>query len=570
MYKGSILILGFNLECPDNDVVAMNYKTIQNQFPTEIDLCGLIKFGSCTDAEAHLSEIIADVDVTDNPILLTCDTGCENLKAFLFKNGKLEEAEYEVMSEEELHKSFSFVRLRFDMREYVDDQSRIPEILQERRKYVSEAKDIVRTAFIYPLFLLFQLAFGRLCFTFKGTDIKLTAGSSGISTTAAEKDMKIADLLPKTKGSSRNQFPVIDVEALIKRTPHDNKGRHYLQMKYVQSEDDKGPVEVPIRVDSMSFLYNTTEILSLYDILVESVCRNLRLVESCLVHEREEFQRVSTPQPYHFLLPEFGHFLTCVYPKAVDDDRPYLVERRKSIHDILGLLKNRPLFRRTSAWTEPASQSDTSSVLTNTHEGLKQTVVGGRQYLVQGTYGYHHYMQDQFDDNGWGCAYRSLQTLVSWFRHQAYTTKSIPTHKQIQEILVRLGDKPREFVGSRQWIGSAEVAMVIQSYLGVDSRILNVRTGSEMAQLGPDLSMHFTSQGTPIMIGGGVLAHTILGIDHNAETQELKFLILDPHYTGAEDLQTIQSKGWCSWKGINFWDKKAYYNLCMPIKPAMI
>lgn len=150
MYKGSILILGFNLECPDNDVVAMNYKTIQNQFPTEIDLCGLIKFGSCTDAEAHLSEIIADVDVTDNPILLTCDTGCENLKAFLFKNGKLEEAEYEVMSEEELHKSFSFVRLRFDMREYVDDQSRIPEILQERRKYVSEAKDIVRTAFIYP------------------------------------------------------------------------------------------------------------------------------------------------------------------------------------------------------------------------------------------------------------------------------------------------------------------------------------------------------------------------------------------------------------------------------------
>jgi len=24
-------------------------------------------------------------------------------------------------------------------------------------------------------------------------------------------------------------------------------------------------------------------------------------------------------------------------------------------------------------------------------------------------------MQDKFDDNGWGCAYRSFQTIVSWF-----------------------------------------------------------------------------------------------------------------------------------------------------------
>lgn len=136
MYQGSILILGFNLESPDSEGVAMNYKHIQNQFPTEIDLCGLIKFGTCSDAAAHLSEIISDVDVTDNPILLTCESGCEDLKAFFFKNGKLEEAEYEVVSEEELLRSFSFVRLRFDFREYVDELCRIPEIMQERRKYV--------------------------------------------------------------------------------------------------------------------------------------------------------------------------------------------------------------------------------------------------------------------------------------------------------------------------------------------------------------------------------------------------------------------------------------------------
>lgn len=384
--------------------------------------------------------------------------------------------------------------------------------------------------------------------------------------TGAEKGQRVQDLLSETENG---QFHVIDVEALVKKTPHDAKGRQHLQMCYVQSEDDhNGPVEVPIRVDSMSLLFNSTAVVDLYDILVESVVRNLRLVESCLLKERDEYNSVSVPEPYHFLLPEFGHFLTSFYPKAVDDDRPYLTNQRREVHDIFGLVKNRPLFRRTSAWTD-SPQTD-SVVLTNTHLGLKQAVLGGRQYLVQGTYGYHHYMQDSFDDNGWGCAYRSLQTLISWFRHQGYTSKSIPTHKTIQEILVKLGDKPREFLGSRKWIGSAEVAMVIQAYLGVDSRILNVRTGAEMSQMAPDLSMHFTSQGTPVMIGGGVLAHTILGIDHNEETKELKFLILDPHYTGTEDLQTIQSKGWCSWKGVNFWDKKAYYNLCMPQKPAFI
>lgn len=42
--------------------------------------------------------------------------------------------------------------------------------------------------------------------------------------------------------------------------------------------------------------------------------------------------------------------------------------------------------------------------------------------------------------------------------------------------------------------------------------------------------------------GGGVLAHTILGVDCNHETGAVKFLILDPHYTGGEDLKVIQDK----------------------------
>jgi len=42
--------------------------------------------------------------------------------------------------------------------------------------------------------------------------------------------------------------------------------------------------------------------------------------------------------------------------------------------------------------------------------------------------------------------------------------------------------------------------------------------------------------------GGGVLAYTILGVDWNEMTGQVKFLVLVPHYTGGEDLKIIQDK----------------------------
>ena len=41
------------------------------------------------------------------------------------------------------------------------------------------------------------------------------------------------------------------------------------------------------------------------------------------------------------------------------------------------------------------------------------------------------------------------------------------------------------------------------------------------------------------MIGGGVLAHTILGVDFDEVKGEAKFLVLDPHYTGEDNIKTI-------------------------------
>lgn len=68
-------------------------------------------------------------------------------------------------------------------------------------------------------------------------------------------------------------------------------------------------------------------------------------------------------------------------------------------------------------------------------------------------------MQDKFDDNGWGCAYRSWQTIVSWFVLNGYKQMEIPGHRAIQELCVANEARKASFVGSKEWIGSMEVIL---------------------------------------------------------------------------------------------------------------
>ena len=78
-----------------------------------------------------------------------------------------------------------------------------------------------------------------------------------------------------------------------------------------------------------------------------------------------------------------------------------------------------------------------------------------------------------------------------------------------------------------------------------------------------------------LSLGGGVLAHTILGVEWNEETGDMRWLILDPHFTGVDwtadgkpNIAQMQSKGWVGWKGPDFWVKTAFYNMCLPQRPV--
>ena len=155
----------------------------------------------------------------------------------------------------------------------------------------------------------------------------------------------------------------------------------------------------------------------------------------------------------------------------------------------------------------------------NVHEGLddptrkSQPVENGKVYSVFGKYRYFHYMQNRYDDKGWGCAYRSLQTIVSWYRMNHYTDILVPSHREIQQTLVECGEKKRSFVGSKDWIGSQEVGRFLEHRIpGLSFKIIFIRSGEELNDIARSVANHFKTQGTPIMIGGNNLAFTILGV----------------------------------------------------------
>lgn len=79
-------------------------------------------------------------------------------------------------------------------------------------------------------------------------------------------------------------------------------------------------------------------------------------------------------------------------------------------------------------------------------------VKNGVVTTVQGSYTYFHYGHDGTDDAGWGCAYRSLQTLISWYIKQHYTSlEKVPTILEIQKMLelIDYSKQGKGFAGSK-------------------------------------------------------------------------------------------------------------------------
>lgn len=260
------------------------------------------------------------------------------------------------------------------------------------------------------------------------------------------------------------------------------------------------------------------------------------------------------------------------------------VEERLKLHEKFNLPKTHPIFLPKMAINIDQEEEIPKVIfdeqLLNPHEslvtksGYYEAKIDGDDEesdkilvsSIKGDYRYYHYRKDE-NDKGWGCAYRSLQTLVSWcLLNIRPDIKHPPTFYQIQKALVISGDKPKNFLNSRKWIGSIEVSTVLNELYQIQSKIVHVSKGDQMAEQCRMLISHFDKGGGPVMIGGGVLAHTIIGCKLNQQTGESHYLILDPHYIGPDKIEPIINTGNVAWKPLEFWDKKSFYNMCIPVK----
>ncbi|KAJ8717139.1 hypothetical protein PYW08_005538 [Mythimna loreyi] len=212
-----------------------------------------------------------------------------------------------------------------------------------------------------------------------------------------------------------------------------------------------------------------------------------------------------------------------------------------------------------------------SGLLTNVHESAGIAKDSGKTYLVSGKYAYYHYLCDGFDDRGWGCGYRTLQTVCSWITYNQNCDVKVPSIREIQEILVQLEDKPKSFLGSRQWIGSFEVCLVIDKLYDIPCKILHVNQGDELKTLVDTLVAYFEKFGSPVMMGGDVDASSkgIFGI--HVGHGDASLLVVDPHYVGKEQTKEfLFNKGWVKWQRLSDFISGSFYNLCLPQVKAKV
>ncbi|KAM3590974.1 uncharacterized protein V6R79_019892 [Siganus canaliculatus] len=211
----------------------------------------------------------------------------------------------------------------------------------------------------------------------------------------------------------------------------------------------------------------------------------------------------------------------------------------------------------------------------NVHIGLADPLSDPVKYsVVKGDYVYFHYGCDGQDDRGWGCGYRTVQTMASWLCHRDWSPRQDkqrcpPGLPEIQKALVTMGDKPSSFTGSREWIGTFEASLVLDYFYDIPCKLVHVRGGAGSAELEDvaveELHKHFGRHGSPVMMGGDRdnSSKGVFGVCTGSKGSYL--LVVDPHYYGCQlEAAELQRRGWVSWKKVSSLDQSSFYNLCMP------
>ncbi|CAD7014287.1 unnamed protein product [Ceratitis capitata] len=213
-------------------------------------------------------------------------------------------------------------------------------------------------------------------------------------------------------------------------------------------------------------------------------------------------------------------------------------------------------------------------LLRNVHKSLPPptTTTGAENRCVtlytEGDFLYFHYDCDGYKDNGWGCAYRTLQTLCSWIAGKRCDTEfdtKVPSILEIQQTLVNTGDKTNDFVGSHDWIGAIEIFYALDTLYDVVCKIIHIAHHDDLKRYANVLKKYFEDFGGIIMMGGDMDAASkgIAGIHINGN--QVYLLVIDPHFVGVpESVQELVERGYIRWQHTSEFVDSSFYNICLP------
>lgn len=568
IYEGYTLVTGCSFACswdilssidltPDtNEAVPTDTHDDDNVsytlYPNGLDFLGLINIAETEDTSPHdiaVPKFLKNISVTANPIYIKKSLKSEFIDVFYLRGDDLCETEYETLPYNKFLEKFVYIILK----------GTIPFNMQMQNDCDDYAKEIDDLSERVCAGVIFCLA-----------ENDLTIHENNIHNELRSSIGKVFDSSSKSVDFVSG-VEVLNATAFLSSSVDIEEGIEYGAPYALDCScgDCEIPRKLAIPVDVLCAVYRERSLNDVHNLLTSALVKELMFYGIYLnkhMGNTSKIAELEQMEVKHFFNDLLGIPISI---RFLDNDEEALCNLRKDLHENINAPLDRPLFRKANClkFIPTSAQPD---VLLNVHVGLKQQPSKSpncKIAYVYGKYEYYHYGTENFDDKNWGCAYRSFQTIFSWFRIQGYTEAPVPTHLEVQKTLVEIGDKEKQFIGSKTWIGTTEVSYVLQSKLDVNSRIICLSSGYEMNTIGQALFEHFEYQGTPVMIGGGVLAHTIIGVSIDEDSGETRFLVLDPHYTGKHQLSAIQKSGFVGWKAPNFWNANTYYNLCLPLRP---
>ena len=161
----------------------------------------------------------------------------------------------------------------------------------------------------------------------------------------------------------------------------------------------------------------------------------------------------------------------------------------------------------------------------------------------------YHYGDNGINDNGWGCSYRNIQTIISCYKKYYNPSTNTPN---ISEILLFFKKNRKSSKSRELWIEPYDIArylnffdnkLIGNHYVYVTndtdfSKILKTDVAfylndnliiNDFSKLYSIIKQHFKNTKLPVVIDDGVFSYCFTMDNNNKDNNKDTILLIDPH-----------------------------------------